>query len=102
MQISVRLDEPAWRLVGQKNISVCLDDEAHTVADLIGELTNRFAGLDAELRGQTGDFIPYSLFLNDDSVRWANVDQVRIKDGDRLRVILPIAGGSYALRDCRQ
>ena len=102
MQISVRLDEPAWRLVGQKNISVCLDDEAHTVADIIGELTKRFAGLDAELRGQTGDLVPYSLFLNDEPVRWANVDQVKVHESDRLRVILPIAGGSHALRNCRQ
>jgi molybdopterin converting factor small subunit len=93
MEISIRLDEPAWRLVGQKNLSVRLDDEAHTIADVIGELSRRFAGLDAELRGRTGDFVPYSLFLNDESVRWAEIDHTRVADGDRLRVILPIAGG---------
>jgi molybdopterin converting factor small subunit len=93
MDIQIRLDEPAWRLVGQKNVSVCLDGEMHTVADVVGELTKRFAGLDAELRGQTGDFVPYSLFLNDELVRWTEIENTRVKDGDRLRVILPIAGG---------
>jgi len=93
MEIFIQLDEPVWRMAGQKKISVRLDEEAHTVADVIGELGKRFAGLDAELRGQTGDFIPYSLFLNDDQVRWADVERTHIKDGDRLRVILPISGG---------
>lgn len=93
MEIFVRLDEPAWRLVGQKTLSVRLDGETHTVADVVGELTKRFAGLDAELRGQTGDFVPYSLFLNDEAVRWTDVENTRVQDGDRVRVILPIAGG---------
>ncbi len=93
MEILVHFDEPAWRLVGQRDLSVRLDGETHTVADVIGELTKRFAGLGAELRGQTGDFVPYSLFLNDEVVRWVDVENTRIKDGDRVRVILPIAGG---------
>ncbi len=93
MEILVRLDEPAWRLAGQRNVSVHLDGETRTVADVIGELAKQFAGLDAELRGQTGDFIPYSLFLNDESVRWAEVDRTPVRHGDRLRVLLPIAGG---------
>ncbi|MBI4787720.1 MAG: MoaD/ThiS family protein [Chloroflexi bacterium] len=93
MQVFVRLDEPAWRLAGQKEVPVRLEGETHTVADVIGALTKRFAGLDAELRGQTGDFVPYSLFLNDDAVRWAEVDRTPVKDDDYLRVILPLAGG---------
>ena len=93
MEIHIQLDEPAWRVVGQKKFSIGLDAETHTVADVVGELAKRFAGLDAELRGQTGDFIPYTLFLNDDQVRWAEVERTRVQDGDSLRVILPIAGG---------
>ena len=93
MEILVRLDEPAWRLVGQRDWAVHLEGETGTVADVIGALTQRFAGLDAELRGQTGDFVPYTLFLNDEVVRWKDIDHARVKDGDRLRVILPIAGG---------
>ncbi len=93
MEILVRLDEPAWRLAGQKNVALCLEGETHTVADVIGALAKQFAGLDAELRGQTGDFIPYSLFLNDQAVRWAAIDRTPVRDGDRLRVLLPIAGG---------
>ena len=93
MEISIRLDEPAWRLVGQKYLSIRLEGEPHTVADVIGKLAEQFAGFEAELRGQTGDFIPYSLFLNDESVRWITVENTRVQDGDRLRVILPISGG---------
>ena len=93
MEIFIRLDEPAWRILGQKDLSVQLAGETRTVADVIGELTKRFAGLDAELRGQTGDYVPYSLFLNDEMVHWTDVAHARVKDGDRLRVILPIAGG---------
>ena len=93
MEIHIQLDEPAWRMVGQRKLSVRLDAETSSVADVIGELAKQFAGLGAELRGQTGDFIPYSLFLNDDQVRWTEVERTRVQNGDRLRVILPIAGG---------
>ncbi|MBI5031288.1 MAG: MoaD/ThiS family protein [Chloroflexi bacterium] len=93
MQIHIQLDEPAWRMVGQRKLSVLVDAETPTVADVIGELGKQFAGVDTELRGQTGDFIPYSLFLNDNSVRWAEIERTRVQNGDRLRVILPIAGG---------
>jgi molybdopterin converting factor small subunit len=93
MEILVRLDEPAWRLVGQRNFSIHLDREAATVADAIGELTRRYAGLDTELRGQTGDYVPYALFLNDEQVRWSEIEHTRISEQDRLRVLLPITGG---------
>ena len=93
MEILIRLDDPAWRLVGKKNLSIELSGVEPTVGDVIGELGSRFHGLDAELRGDNGDMIPYSLFLNDEAVRWAEVDRVAVKQGDRLRVILPIAGG---------
>ncbi len=93
MEILVRLDEPAWRLTGQKKMTVRLEGETRTVADVIGELAKQFAGLDSELRGQTGDFVPYSLFLNDESVRWAAIERTPVRDGDCLRVLLPIAGG---------
>ena len=79
--------------MGQKESKVRLDGETGTVADGIGELTKHYAGLEAELRGQTGDLIPDSLFLDDESVRWKDVARARVKDRDRLRVILPIAGG---------
>jgi len=93
MEILVRLDEPAWRLVGQKEFAVRLDGGKGTVADVIGELAKRFAGLEAELRGQTGDFVPYSLFLNDELVHWTEIESTPVADGDHLRVILPMAGG---------
>lgn len=94
MKIFVHLDEPAWRLVGQKDLAVRLDGKSGTVADVIGELAKRFAGLEVELQGLTGDFIPYTLFLNDKLLRWRDIERTSVKDGDRLRVILPIAGGS--------
>ncbi len=93
MQISIRLDDPACRLIGQKNLTLDLPDTVRTLQDVIQELGKRYPGLDAELRGQNGDMIPYSLFLNDTSVRWVNIEQAPVRAGDRLRVILPIAGG---------
>ncbi len=93
MQIHIHLDEPAWRMVGQRKFSIGLDAETSTVAAVIGELGKRFTGLDAELSGQTGDFIPYSLFLNDELIRWTEIERTCVQNGDRLRVILPIVGG---------
>lgn len=93
MEITIRLDDPAWRLIGQRNLTLDLPDTVRTLEDVIQELGRRYPGLDAELRGQNGDMIPYSLFLNDNSVRWVNIQQAEVRAGDRLRVILPIAGG---------
>lgn len=93
MRILLRLDEPAWRRIGQRTLTLELEGTNCTLGDLIAELGRRFPGIDMELAGQNGDMVPYSLFLNDESVRWAEVGQVSVKDGDCLRVILPIAGG---------
>ncbi len=89
IRISVQLDESASYLVGQHQLAVQLSGERNTVADIVSELTHRYAGIDAELRGQTGDLIPYRLFLNDESVHWGDIGNCSVKDGDQLRVMLP-------------
>lgn len=90
VHVSVQLDESASWLIGHHHqVSVHLSGETNTLADVVTELTSRFSGIDVELKGQTGDQIPYRLFLNDESVHWGDIGNCSVKDGDQLRVMLP-------------
>jgi len=83
MLIYVRLAEPYWRTVGQRDLELELDDQAR-ISDLLDLLTKRYPVLQQELVQA-----PPHLFIGDQEVS----KQSPLKEGDRLYVVWPIAGG---------
>lgn len=83
MLVHVRLAEPYWRTVGQRDLELELEDQAH-ISDLLALLTKRYPALQQELVQA-----PPHLFIDDQEVG----EQSLLKEGDRLYVLWPIAGG---------
>ncbi len=94
MRVRVRLTEPIWRTVGTRDAVVELSDEAPTVGTVLNELARLYPKFGEEIYSglSEGDY-HYGLFLNDQIVGLAQRDEIGVKDGDEIFVLLPVAGG---------
>lgn len=93
IQVKVKLSEPLWRAVGQRELTVALDDPAATVADVLVKLAEQPGFREAYQAHASGVGVPYVLFVDDKAVPEAAATETPIRDGQTLRIILPIAGG---------
>jgi molybdopterin converting factor small subunit len=91
MKVLVKLGEPIWRVVGVRRLILELEGSEKTLADVLDELMRLYPDLEEELHGEAD--VPYSLFLGDALVRLADVGKAKVKDGDKLSILLPIGGG---------
>ncbi len=96
MKVTVKLGAPLSQVLGESKVILSLPEDA-TVAVVLDELRVRHAGFEAGLRGEglraRLPHVPYSLFLNARPVAWDRVAATPVRDGDRLYVFLPVAGG---------
>lgn len=96
MKVTVKLGAPLSQVVAVSKVTLSLP-EAATVAVVLDELNRRYASFEAGLRGEglqgRLSHIPYSLFLNARPVTWDQVGATPVRDGDRLYLFLPVAGG---------
>ena len=83
MHITVRLAEPFWRTVGQRDLRLELDDHAR-IEDLLAHLRRSFPALAEEL-----DAIPPHIFRGEEEADM----QTPLSDGDHIHLVWPIAGG---------
>jgi sulfur carrier protein ThiS len=83
MQITVRLAEPFWRSVGQRNLELELA-EGSSVADLLTILHQRYPALVKEFTET-----PPHVFFGEREV----VPETPLTDGGRVHLVWPIAGG---------
>jgi molybdopterin converting factor small subunit len=71
--------------------------EGTTAADVLDELHSRYPDFGAALQGkglrQPLDRVLYSLFVNARPVPFERAGAVPMKDGDRVFLFLPVAGG---------
>lgn len=96
MKITVKLGAPLSQVVGESKVSLTFPDEA-TAADVLHELGARYPDFEAGLRGAglrtPLDRVLYALFVNAQLVPLEEAGATRLKDGDRLYLFLPVAGG---------
>jgi molybdopterin converting factor small subunit len=96
MKITVKLGAPLSQVVGEAKAILSLADGA-TVADAIEELHTRYPNFGDGLRGEglhrPLDQMLYSLFVNARHVAWEQAETTPLRDGDRLFIFLPVAGG---------
>jgi molybdopterin converting factor small subunit len=83
MRVPVRLAEPFWRAVGQREIELTLPDGAR-VADLLAHLCQRHPALKAELVEA-----PPVIFIGEEEAD-ENSD---LREGCRVHIVWPVAGG---------
>jgi molybdopterin converting factor small subunit len=91
MEITVKLGEPIWKIVGEKSTKVTLNG-AQCLSDIFAELNRRYPAFMAE--AQRGEFdLPYTLFVNDKLVAWEKVGQTPVSDGDKVFIFMAVSGG---------
>jgi molybdopterin converting factor small subunit len=83
MNVNVRLGEPFWRVVGERNLVLALPDAA-SVADLLALLEERYPGLADEMAEA-----PPQALVDDREAGTA----VALADGASVYLLWPIAGG---------
>lgn len=83
MQVNIRLGEPFWRSVGERDLLMTIQPQS-TLAALIAELCRRYPAL-------TEDLIeaPPVYFIDDSEV---DVN-APVTDGCRVHLVWPITGG---------
>lgn len=93
MLVEVKLGDPLWRTVGQKQVSLELNDGA-TVADALAQLRNIYPDFGAGLQaGGAGRGIPFNFFVNRKLVKDRDLAERKLKSGDVLYILAPIVGG---------
>jgi molybdopterin converting factor small subunit len=96
MKVTVKLGAPLSQVVGESKV-ILIFPEGATVADLLAELRTRYPDFDAGLKGKglrrPFDRILYQLFVNARPVPFEQAGEVRLRDGDRVYLFLPVAGG---------
>jgi molybdopterin converting factor small subunit len=96
MKVTVKLGAPLSQVVGESKV-ILIFPEGATVADLLAELRTRYPDFDAGLKGKglprPFDRILYQLFVNARPVPFKQAGEVRLRDGDRVYLFLPVAGG---------
>jgi len=96
MKITVKLGAPLSQITGASKVTLTLPEGASAAA-VLAELGSRFPDFDAGLRGKglrsPLDQIPYALFVNARLVPLDRAAMTLLRDGDRLALFLPVAGG---------
>ncbi len=85
VHVVVRLEEPLWREVGAREVSLDLPEGSH-VSDLLRQLTRAFPALRPWLEGEE---VPPLIFL-DEAVA---APDTALRDGARPTLAWPLAGG---------
>jgi sulfur carrier protein ThiS len=93
MEIVVKMGDPLWKTVGQREIALELGGGA-TVADVLAHLRAVYPGFGATLEaGGTRLGVQFNFFVNRKLVKDEDLDQRKLKAGDTLHILAPIVGG---------
>lgn len=82
--------------MGTAQVILSMPDGA-TAAQVLDELRSRHPRFEAGLQGEglprVLETVPYALFLNARPLPFDRAAATRLRDGDRLYLFLPVAGG---------
>ena len=96
MKVSVKLGAPLSQVAGQSKVILTMPEGA-TAADVLDLLGNRYPEFDEGLKGKglrkPFDQVVYSLFVNARPVSFEDAAEATLRDGDRIYLFLPVAGG---------
>ncbi|MBN1657464.1 MAG: MoaD/ThiS family protein [Anaerolineae bacterium] len=96
MKVTVRMGMPLSQVVGEAKASLSMP-EGSTVAELLDALRARYPDFEAGLQGKglrgTLRQVPYTLFVNARPVPFDGAAAATLRDGDRVYLFLPVAGG---------
>ena len=91
MAVLVRIPTPLRALTkGSGEVQA----KGDTVADLVEDLERQFPGLRERLMDETGQLRRFiNIYVNEEDIRFLQVDKTGLKDGDHVSIVPAIAGG---------
>ncbi|MCM8830976.1 MAG: MoaD/ThiS family protein [Candidatus Omnitrophica bacterium] len=91
MAILVRIPAPLQKLtLNQSEIEA----EGKNIKELIDNLETRFPGLKERLCDETGKLRRFiNIYVNEEDIRFLQLETTPLKDGDEVSIIPAIAGG---------
>jgi molybdopterin converting factor small subunit len=96
VKITVKLGAPLSQVIGEARVILSLSGDV-TLARVLDELRARHPDFEAGLRGKglrmPQDRVLYTLFVNARPVAFQDAGAMRLQDGDRVYIFLPVAGG---------
>jgi molybdopterin converting factor small subunit len=96
LKVTVKLGAPLSQVVGESRVILQVA-EGTTLAGVLTELRERYPDFEAGLKGKglrrPLDQILYQLFVNARPVAFDEAEERYLRDGDRVYLFLPVAGG---------
>lgn len=93
-RVQMRLSGAIRVAVSSGDVTLALADEAATPAGALQALCERYPRTRRYLLDPNGTLLPgVRLLLNDVRLDGNDMERVRLRDGDRLSVLLAVAGG---------
>ena len=94
MPIKVRIPAPLQKLTKDKDVVEC---SAGTVNELMGALEKEYPGIKDRLCDENGKIRRFlNIYVNDEDIRFLEMDKTPLKDGDEVSIIPAIAGGNLS------
>lgn len=91
MSIKVRIPTPLQKLTKDKTE---VEVEGKDVRGLIEDLEKKFPGIKARLCDEKGSLRRFiNIYVNEEDIRFLNMEKTPLKDGDDVSIIPAIAGG---------
>lgn len=96
MKITVKLGAPLSQVVGESTVQLHMPEDS-TLADVLEALRTRFPDFEAGLKGKglrsPMDSVLYTLFVDARPVPFDQAQTIKLRDGNRVYLFLPVAGG---------
>lgn len=91
MSIKVRIPTPLQKLTAN---AAEVEIEGKTVQELIENLEKKFPGIKERVTDEQGKLRRFvNIYVNEEDIRFLNLDKTPLKDGDEVSIIPAIAGG---------
>ena len=91
MPIKVRVPTPLQKLTQDK---MEVEAQGKDIRDLINDLEKRFPGIKERLCDENSKIRRFiNIYVNEEDIRFLNMEETPLKDGDQVSIIPAIAGG---------
>jgi len=94
MPITVKIPTPLQKLTNNKPEVTIDSEDLSSIRDLIGKLGKEFPGIEERICDEAGKIRRFiNIYVNEEDIRFLQLDKTALKDGDEISIIPAIAGG---------
>lgn len=91
MAIKVRIPAPLQKLTKDRGL---VESEGKSIKDLVENLEKLYPGIKERIYDDGGKIRRFiNIYVNEEDVRFLQMDATQLKDGDEVSIIPAIAGG---------